>query len=389
VLELIRSAGRVLTTHVGSLPRPEALKGSLARLDSGEELDMEASQWSELVRGAVEQCVAHQVAAGVDIVNDGEMAKVSYATYICQRASGFGGVGRSLLWPEADDFPTWAEPWLAQALVRPACVADVVYHDSSAVEADIDNLEAALRATPARAAFLTASSPGLIAMFLENQHYPTHEAYLQALAEALKTEYDLIHRAGYLLQVDCPDLADGRGQYPDLSLSEWRRLISQNVEALNHATRDIPPDSMRMHICWGNYEGPHHKDVALADVIDIVLSARPAAISFEAANPRHAHEWRLFEEVPLPDGKVLIPGVIDSTTNYVEHPELVADRICQFATLVGRERLIAGTDCGFGTHFTDDVIDPEVVFAKLRALHDGAELASARLWANVPSGTPA
>lgn len=385
--EMIASTERILTTHVGSLPRAPALKAPLARLDRGEELGMDSAEWNGLVKDAVEDCVRRQVEAGVDIVGDGEMSKVSYATYICQRAAGFGGVGRSLLFPEADDFPVWAAPRQAEALVRPACVADIVYRDTSAVVADVDNLDHALRGTPAAAAFLTAASPGVIAMFLENQHYPTHEAYLEALADALKSEYDAIYQAGYLLQLDCPDLADGRGQFPELSLREWRRLIRQNVEALNHATRDIPPERMRIHICWGNYEGPHHKDVALADVIDIVLSARPAAISFEAANPRHAHEWRVFEDVSLPDEKVLMPGVIDSTTNYVEHPELVADRIRQFADLVGRDRVIAGTDCGFGTHCTSDIIDPDVVFAKLRALRDGADIASARLWERAPAGT--
>lgn len=374
---------RILTTHTGSLPRPARLQAALFALDHGEATGLAQAESDALVRGAVCDIVDRQVAAGVDIVSDGEMGKVSYVTYVSQRASGFGGEGRPIGIPDADDFPGWGEPLkaaAAQALATPACIADVVYRGTGAVETDIANLRDAVRAAEASSAFMSAASPGVISLFLENQHYPSHEAYLYALADAMKFEYDAIYGAGFLLQLDCPDLAAGRAApFPELSLEEWQRTIRLHIEALNHATRDVPPEAMRLHLCWGNYNGPHHKDVPLADVLEVVLAARPSAISFEAANPRHAHEWELFEEVSLPEDKVLIPGVIDSTTSYIEHPELVAQRIRRFAGVVGRERVTAGTDCGFGTFAGFAPIDPDIVFAKLRALRDGADLASERL----------
>jgi 5-methyltetrahydropteroyltriglutamate--homocysteine methyltransferase len=262
----------------------------------------------------------------------------------------------------------------------PACIGPVSYRDLDADRTDIDNLRAAVADADVADAFMTAASPGVIAVFLQNQHYPSHEDYIAALADVMKAEYDEIHRAGLVLQLDCPDLAMTRHMQADETLEEFRRRAHLHVEAINEATRDIPAEDMRMHLCWGNYEGPHNHDMPLRDIIDIVFEARPAAISFEAANPRHEHEWTVFEDVKLPEGKVLIPGVLDSTTNYVEHPELVAQRIVRYAGLVGRENVIAGSDCGFATFASLLAVDPAITWAKLRAMADGAELASGRLW---------
>ena len=243
-------------------------------------------------------------------------------------------------------------------------------------------MKAATAASPPTDVFMSAASPGVIALFLANEYYPTREAYLEAIARAMKNEYDAIARAGIVLQLDCPDLAMGRHiQFGQASLEEFRRNAALNVEALNYAVGDIPPEQLRMHLCWGNYEGPHHRDVELRDIIDIVFSARPSAISLEACNPRHAHEWRVFEDIKLPAGKVLIPGVIDSTNNYIEHPDLVAQRIVQYANLVGRENVLAGTDCGFGTFVGLSTVDPAITWAKFRAMAEGSRLASERLWA--------
>jgi 5-methyltetrahydropteroyltriglutamate--homocysteine methyltransferase len=263
----------------------------------------------------------------------------------------------------------------------PACDGPIAYRDTDAVRADIEALRAATDGVAGiEDAFLSAASPGVVAFFLADRHYGDHEAYLYAIADAMKVEYDEIHRAGLLLQLDCPDLAITRHRIGAESLDDFRRFVRLHVEAIDHATRDIPPDALRMHVCWGNYEGPHHRDVPLRDIVDIVLAARPAAVSFEAANPRHAHEWQIFEDVALPEGKVLMPGVLDTTTNYVEHPELVAQRIVRYARLVGRESVIAGTDCGFASFAGSSAVDPRIVWAKLRALADGAELASRALW---------
>jgi 5-methyltetrahydropteroyltriglutamate--homocysteine methyltransferase len=256
----------------------------------------------------------------------------------------------------------------------PAQVADPVNQD-------IANLKTALAGSRVVEGFLNAASPGVVAVFLQNQYYPSYEAYLGALADALRQEYEAITQAGFVLQIDCPDLAMGRHiQYAQLSLAEFRKRAAMHVEALNHALADIAPERLRMHLCWGNYEGPHHCDVPLADIIEIVLAARPAAISFEAANPRHAHEWTLFERIKLPAGKVLIPGVIESKSNFIEHPELVAQRIGRYARLVGRENVIAGSDCGYGTWVGQAAVDPDVVWAKLAALAEGARLASREFW---------
>jgi 5-methyltetrahydropteroyltriglutamate--homocysteine methyltransferase len=262
----------------------------------------------------------------------------------------------------------------------PACDGPISYRDTGAVRADVDALRAALDGVAVEDAFLSAASPGVVAFFLADRHYGDHEAYLFAIADAMKVEYDEIHRGGLVLQLDCPDLAVTRHRIGAETVDDFRRFVRLHVEAINHATRDIPAEAMRMHVCWGNYEGPHHHDVPLRDILDVVLEARPAAISFEAANPRHAHEWTVFEDVALPDGKVLIPGVLDTTTNYIEHPELVAQRIVRYARLVGRESVIAGTDCGFASFAGSSAVDPAIVWAKLGAMAEGAAIASRELW---------
>lgn len=379
-----RSTERILTTHTGSLPRPTDLMALLGRMDRHELTDEDRAAYPDLVQGAVKDVVDAQLAAGVDVVNDGEQSKVSYSTYVTERVSGFGGTGRALVISDYLDYPGYAaslgiDP--SKLMAFPACVGELSYQHPEAVQTDIANLRGALEGTSTTEAFISCASPGVISLFLQNQHYPDHASYLRALAEVMKTEYDAIHRAGFLVQLDCPDLAMGRHlQFPDLSVEDWRRQITQHIEAINLATRDIPEDRLRLHLCWGNYEGPHTRDVPLTDVLDIVLTARPAGLSYEASNPRHEHEWRVFEDVRLPDGKVLIPGVIDSTNNYVEHPELIAQRITRLAKLVGRENVIASSDCGFGTAAQLLTVHPEITWAKFRALTEGAELATRSLW---------
>jgi 5-methyltetrahydropteroyltriglutamate--homocysteine methyltransferase len=377
--EMKRSTEHVLTTHTGSLPRPSALLEALQRRDRGES---NGAALEDQVRDAVQDIVARQARAGVGVVNDGEASKIGYSTYVKERLDGFGGEGGLAGLPaDLAEFPDYMARVLGGLdFEMPACVGPVSYRDLDAVRADIANLQAAVGATEVEDAFMTAASPGVISVFLPNKHYSSHEEYIAALADVMKEEYDEIHRAGLVLQLDCPDLAMTRHMNNDETLEEFRRRARLHVEAINHATRDIPADEMRIHLCWGNYEGPHHHDLPLRDIIDIVFEARPAAISFEAANPRHEHEWTVFEDVTLPEGKVLIPGVVDSTTNYIEHPELVAQRITRYAQLVGRENVIAGSDCGFATFASFLAIDPGITWAKLGAMAEGARLASESLW---------
>jgi 5-methyltetrahydropteroyltriglutamate--homocysteine methyltransferase len=377
------STQRILTTHTGSLPRPEALRVALRQQDTGDGPD--PATFSTTVRDAVDEIVERQRGVGLDAINDGEMSKVSYSTYVTHRLSGFGGSGRTPPIGDAADFPEWATSVgmddINEFLTTPACIGEVTYASREPLDADLKNLRDACDAHGITNAFMSAASPGVIPFFLENQFYGSHEEYVAALAVAMKTEYDAIHQAGFVLQIDCPDLAMGRhNHFKDKSLEEWRDIAFMHVEALNEATRDIPPSEMRMHLCWGNYAGPHHLDVPLEQVLDIVFKARPSAISLEAANPRHAHEWRVFEDVSLPDGKILIPGVIDSTTNYIEHPELVAERLLNFAHVVGRENVIAGTDCGFAQSPMYRRVHPSIMWAKLEALAEGARLATKELW---------
>jgi 5-methyltetrahydropteroyltriglutamate--homocysteine methyltransferase len=377
------STERFLTTHTGSLPRPDDLVRMMYAKEEGVPVD--AAALAGRVRAGVLDVVHKQREAGVDLVNDGELSKPSYATYIKDRLDGFGGTGNTFVYQDLAEFPRLAQRVFGDPgrsrRKTPACNAPIGVRDPRAAQADVGNLTAALRANGGGEAFMSAASPGVVSLFFRNDHYPDQESYLHAIAEAMRVEYECVANAGIVLQIDCPDLAMGRHiQYAELSLAEFRKRARAHVEALNHALRNVPAEQLRIHLCWGNYEGPHHRDVALADIIDIVLLAKPHAISLEAANPRHAHEWELFEKVKLPDDRVLIPGVIESKSNFIEHPELIAQRIASYANLVGRERVIAGSDCGYGTWVGQAAVDPDVVWAKLAAMAEGARIASARFW---------
>jgi 5-methyltetrahydropteroyltriglutamate--homocysteine methyltransferase len=378
-----RSVDRFLTTHTGSLPRPDDLIAMMYAKEEGKEVDQAALH--KRIRTAVKEVVDRQRRAGLDIINDGEMSKPSYATYIKDRLSGFGGLGNTFVYQDLVDFPNMArrvfgDPGRSRRKT-PACNGPIAVVDGDAVRRDTENLRAAVGDEPAERPFMTAASPGVVSLFFRNDHYPSEGAYLAAIAAAMKPEYEAIVAAGFDLQVDCPDLAMGRHiQYANLELPEFRKRASEHVDALNAALENIPPERVRMHLCWGNYEGPHHCDVPLADIIEIVLAARPAGLSLEAANPRHAHEWELFERVKLPAGKMLIPGVIESKSNFIEHPEVIANRIDNYARLIGRENVIAGSDCGYGTWVGQAAVDPDIVWAKLAALTEGARRASRRFW---------
>jgi 5-methyltetrahydropteroyltriglutamate--homocysteine methyltransferase len=378
-----RSVERFLTTHTGSLPRPDDLVRIMFAKEEGIPVDGDAL--ATRIKTAVAEVVGKQVEAGVDIVNDGELSKPSYATYIKDRLAGFGGESHPLTYQDLVDFPDLArrvfgDPGRSRRKT-PGCNGPIAVRDAGAAETDAANLKAALAGVTSEEAFLSAASPGLVSLFFHNGHYPSHAAYLEAIAEAMRHEYEAVVGAGFVLQLDCPDLAMGRHiQNAHLTTGEFRKAAGLHIEALNHALRNIPADRARVHLCWGNYEGPHHCDVPLADIVDVVSTAKPAGLSFEAANPRHAHEWKVFETVKLPEGKVLIPGVIESKTNFIEHPELIAQRIGRYAALVGRENVIAGSDCGYGTWVGQAAVDPQVVWAKLKSLAEGARLASKEFW---------
>jgi len=380
---MIRSTDRFLTTHAGSLPRPDDLIRMMYAKEEGVPVEREAL--AARVRAAVSEVVRKQADAGIDLVNDGEMSKPSYATYVKDRLAGFGGTGNTFVYQDLAQFPNLAkrvfgDPGRSRRKT-PACNAPVHVRDPEAASTDVGNLQAALAEVRRTEAFMSAASPGVVSLFFRNDYYPSQEAYLFAIAEAMRQEYEAVANAGIVLQIDCPDLAMGRHiQYAELSLADFRKRAGMHVQALNHALANIAHERLRMHLCWGNYEGPHHCDVALADIIDIVFAARPSAISFEAANPRHGHEWTLFEDVKLPAGKVLIPGVIESKSNFIEHPELIAQRIGRYARLVGRENVIAGSDCGYGTWVGQAAVDPDVVWAKLAAMAEGARIASRQFW---------
>lgn len=374
----------IATTHVGSMPRGPELTPLLRARDAGEPYD--AAEFDAKVSAAVDHAVMKQVECGVDIVSDGEIGKIGYSTYMIERLSGFGGhVDRK---PAKDlaEHPDLSKKLSAimgsQDFVRASCVDKVRLVTLDPLWEDINRFKATLarHAKPETRAFMNAASPGLITAFQVNQYYPSHEAYLADLADAMRQEYETIVAEGFYLQLDCPDLAMSRHTgYQDLSEEEFLKVATANVEALNAATANIPPERMRMHVCWGNYEGPHDHDIPLERVIDIVLKARPGTILFEAANPRHEHEWKVWAAAKLPDWKVLAPGVIDTCSNYVEHPELIAQRVERFAGIVGADRVIASTDCGFGTFAGYGKIDPEVTWKKLRALREGADIAGSRL----------
>jgi 5-methyltetrahydropteroyltriglutamate--homocysteine methyltransferase len=375
------STDRILTTHTGSLPRPEDLTTTLEALDSGRMPD--AAAFDARVRRAVADIVRQQLEAGVDIVNDGEQGKVGYSTYVRHRLTGFGGQAAVPIRADWADFPKAAARGERRSTVmRPACNGPIEWKDRTAIQKDIANFKSAVEQAKPADAFMSAASPGVVAHFLKNEYYPTRDAYLARLADIMKEEYDAIHRAGFVLQLDCPDLAMGRHlAFPEISNAEFLKIAAANIEALNHAVRDIPADRMRLHLCWGNYEGPHHRDIPLRELLPVALKAKPQALSFEGANPRHEHEWVVFREIRLPDDRVIIPGVLDSTTNFIEHPELVAQRLVRYAEIVGRERVIAGTDCGFATFARSaHTVEPEIAWAKFNAMAEGARLASQQLW---------
>jgi 5-methyltetrahydropteroyltriglutamate--homocysteine methyltransferase len=377
-------AGRILTTHTGSLPRPDDLIQMMWA--KGDGIPVDAAALSDRVASAVQQVVDRQAEAGVSVVNDGEMSKPSYATYVKDRLHGFGGESvQDYFFADLVDYPRSAEMVSANPGRRkraaPACNGAVSVKDRDAVTQDMANLNKAVAGSTVDGTFSSAASPGIVSLFFANEFYATDEEYLFAIAEAMRYEYESIAAGGAAVQVDCPDLAMGRhSAYADMDLTQFRRRVALNIEALNHAVRDIPADRLRMHVCWGNYPGPHHRDVDLADIIDLIWTAKPRTVLFEAANPRHAHEWTLFEDTEVPDDKILCPGVIEPQSNYIEHPELVAQRIERYARLVGRDRLMAGVDCGFSVHVGTQGIDPDVTWGKLRALADGAAIASDRLW---------
>jgi 5-methyltetrahydropteroyltriglutamate--homocysteine methyltransferase len=380
------SETRILTTHVGSLPRTAPI---LKVLEERENRGTPDDRDEEMIRRAVLEVVKRQVGIGLDVVSDGETSKISYATYVRDRLSGFSDQGSTEpSRPHLDlaPFPDFNQKMARLTGPRPfkrvTCVGPVGVRKLDALDRDLKNMRAAADAAMPVDAFLNAASPGVVASFLPNRYYPTHEAYVEAIADAMREEYTAITAAGFVLQVDCPDLAMSRHTaFQDLSESEFLKRAEFHADVLNHTLAKIPPHMIRIHVCWGNYEGPHTHDIPLSKIISIILGIKAQAISLEAANPRHAHEWTLWKEVKLPEDKILLPGVIDTSTNYVEHPELVAERIIRFAELVGRERVIASTDCGFGTAAGYGKLDPEIAFLKLEALVSGAALASERLWA--------
>jgi 5-methyltetrahydropteroyltriglutamate--homocysteine methyltransferase len=375
---------RILTTHVGSLPRSQAVTDVLFARERGDVRDGAADALT--LSEAVREVVRRQVEIGLDVVSDGEMSKISYATYVADRFSGFAGDTPREPGQDLVEFPgllrKLAERGSTAKYRRPRCVRAIAVKDTAPLAADVANLKAAITAAGALQGFLNAASPGVIALFQPNDYYRTQDEYLEALAVALQSEYEAITRAGIILQIDAPDLAMGRHtMYRNRSLAEFETLAARHIEVLNHALRNIPAEQMRMHVCWGNYEGPHHHDVPMERLLPIVLKAKPRGLLFEAANPRHSHEWTVFRDTRIPEDKILIPGVLATTTNYIEHPQLVAERLERFAHIVGRERVMAGTDCGFGTFAGFGPVEPDIAYLKLRALVEGAQLASRRLWA--------
>jgi 5-methyltetrahydropteroyltriglutamate--homocysteine methyltransferase len=383
-----RSETRILTTHVGSLPRPPALRDLLVRRDRGEAVD--AAALEREASAAVERVVAGQLEAGVDVGNNGEQPRAGFSTYVAGRMRGFGGASRRELAQDLIDFPDYAEMLVrrrrdaARIGDAPQAIAEVEYADLSPAAAECDGFLRATDAAPRKFVerFMTAASPGVIATILLSAHYSSHEQYILALAREMRKEYELIHARGLLLQVDCPDLAMERTRFfRKDSLDYFLRMVELHVDAINRATAGIPPERIRLHLCWGNYDGPHTHDVPLEAVLPIVCRARVGALSLPLANPRHQHEYRVLKQHPLPDSMLLLPGVVDTTTNYVEHPEVVADRVCAAVDAVGdRTRVIASTDCGFGTFAGSEMVAHSVVWAKLGALREGAAIASRRLW---------
>ena len=373
---------RILTTHTGSLPRtPKVVELLLAEdRDPG----ARSAELRQAVREAVEHVVAKQVECGLDIINDGEQGRTDYTVHVMQRLTGYDGPSAPPMGTGDEEFPELAQllkQFASPFQHRPACNGPVDWKDWPAAQADIDLAKQVLKGAAAEDVFMTSPSPGQIARYLKNRYYRNDEDYIFALADVMRREYKAIVDAGLILQLDCPDLAMLRHMvYLDLPLEDYRKIIAVNISALNHAVRDLPPNRMRMHVCWGSTMASHHTDVELKEIIDIVLSGRPHAVSFPAANARHEHEWKIWRDVKLPVGKKIIPGVIDSTSNIVEHPEVVADRILNFASVVGRENVVAGVDCGFGTFAGRVQVDTKIVWLKLQSLTEGARRASKQLW---------
>jgi 5-methyltetrahydropteroyltriglutamate--homocysteine methyltransferase len=380
------SQDRILTTHVGSLPRSDAVFQLLEAREQRKDFDAEA--FERTIRQGVLDIVRRQVETGIDVVSDGETSKISYATYVHDRLAGFsdeGSPGPSKPHLDVAAFPDFRKKMAVftggQRFKRVACVGPIGIKDREALTRDLANLRAAVDSAHPAEAFITAASPGVAASFLPNKYYPTHESYIEAIAAAMREEYAAIAAAGFIVQIDCPDLAMSRHTgFQDLSEADFIKRAAFHAEVLNHALDGVPPDRVRVHICWGNYEGPHTHDIDFAKIANIIVGIRAQGIALEAANPRHAHEWAVWKDVKLPEDKILLPGVIDTSTNYVEHPALVAERIVRFTEIVGRERVIANSDCGFGTAAGTGKLDPEIVFLKLGALADGARLASEQLW---------
>ena len=377
------STERILTTHVGSLPRPAEVSDMLMAKADGTLADQGA--FDACMENAVAEVVRQQVDAGIDIVSDGEMSKVGYSTYITERLNGFSGDSPRRVPADLALYPEYVQRIAAQGqtpkLKRAMCTGAISIKDDAPLQRDIASMSRALEGAGAAEGFMNAASPGVISVFQPNRHYASEDAYLEALADVMRAEYEAIHAAGFVIQLDCPDLAMGRHtMYTDESDEAFVAHAAAQVEALNYALDNVPAEAARLHLCWGNYEGPHVCDIPLDAIYDVVMKAKPQAISFEAANPRHAHEWAVFQERGVPEDKVLIPGVIDSVSNFVEHPKLVAERICRFADIVGRERVLAGADCGFATFAGFGKIDPAICYAKLRTLAEGAAMASDRLW---------
>jgi 5-methyltetrahydropteroyltriglutamate--homocysteine methyltransferase len=377
------STERILTTHVGSLPRSQAVTEVLFSREKGEIKDKRAA--AAVITEAVTAVVRRQVETGIDVVSDGESNKISYATYIADRFAGFGGDTPREPGQDLVEFPRFmarlADSGATAKYRRPRCIGEISLKDAGPLNDDLRNFRKAVDSAKPVEAFLNAASPGVIALFQPNDYYKTQDAYLEALGEAMRSEYEAIVGAGFLLQIDAPDFGMGRHtMYRNAGVDDYLKAAARHVEVLNHALRNLPADRMRMHICWGNYEGPHHHDVPLEKLLPVVIKAKPQALLFESANPRHAHEWAVFRSQPVPDDKILVPGVLSTTTNYVEHPELVAERIVRIAEIVGRERVIAGTDCGFGTFGGFGPIDPDICYLKLASLAEGARIASRKLW---------
>jgi 5-methyltetrahydropteroyltriglutamate--homocysteine methyltransferase len=378
-----RSADRILTTHVGSLPRSQAVTDVLFARERNEVSDAKAA--AAVIADAVAEVVRRQVAVGIDVVSDGEMSKISYATYVAERLAGFGGDTPREPGQDLVEFPgllkKLADRGSTAKYRRPRCIGEIRVQNLAPLQEDLKNIQSAIGAAAPTEAFMNAASPGVVALFQPNDFYSSQDEYLTALAEALRVEYEAIVQAGIILQIDAPDLAMGRHtMYRQRSLEEFEVLAARHIEVLNHALRNVPADRVRMHVCWGNYEGPHHHDVPMERLLPVVLKAKPQGLLFEAANPRHAHEWTVFKDLKIPDDKLLIPGLLATTTNYIEHPLLVAERIERFAQIVGRERVIAGSDCGFGTFAGFGPVEPDIAYLKLQSLAQGAAIASRRLW---------